>query len=553
MAEARECGTSASLADQFMQDIDSGSGSDGEAAGSGVGGLASKDDGPRTRDTASVDLHQDARSSGTWSGAYERPEELERRAHDLGTRVREALLTVRGTQAHAPRSTASDSRGSMSLLDLLSDCVALSALVQAQQQALRVELQEVYASCLPELLTFSFNPIELAHVVRVLANAPAERCRSGQKDLEQRLAPSVCVALSIAASSTAGDSLTQPQLKHCFELADGIERLDVTHAQVVSLVASTAEVLAPNCVALLASASLVASLLSLAGSLQQLACMPSCNVQVLGATKNALHGRASNQAPLHEGLIYKCDLVDSVPAEQRQKCARVVAAKLTLAARIDQGMRTGADASTSENEAALHGAFGARYRSDIEAKIEAWLAPLQMKRKKPLPVPDAGQVKKKHRGGRRARKYKEAMGMTEMRREANRIPFGGDGSSWYGLGTVDDDDDGEGGLGVLVSGSDSKNVRALRSNLATKNSVLKAANRRLNQSGVAPQKSATRQLDLLSSGEPHHAATFGGIQLRQTTPAPSGSVHTASDSSRNNVNGTYFPATFSWKVKHGTI
>ena len=71
----------------------------------------------------------------------------------------------------------------------------------------------------------------------------------------------------------------------------------------------------------------------------------------------------------------------------RRKTSRLVAAKCTLAARVD-----------SFHESA-NGRIGDSFRADIEGKIEKWLEPPPVKTVKPLPAPI--EPARKKRGGRR--------------------------------------------------------------------------------------------------------------------------------------------------------
>ena len=78
-----------------------------------------------------------------------------------------------------------------------------------------------------------------------------------------------------------------------------------------------------------------ARLISLAGSLEKLAEFPSSTIQVIGASKALFkHLRARAPSPKH-GIIYSHPLINTAPWWVRGKIARAVAAKLSLAARID--------------------------------------------------------------------------------------------------------------------------------------------------------------------------------------------------------------------------
>ncbi|CAF3593161.1 unnamed protein product [Rotaria sp. Silwood1] len=94
----------------------------------------------------------------------------------------------------------------------------------------------------------------------------------------------------------------------------------------------------------------------------------------------------------------------------RVRVARLVACKITLAARID---------SFHESPNGEQGKF---LLSEIERRLEKLQEPPPVKAVKPLPPPiDPGRKK---RGGRRHRKMKERLGMTQLRAEANQTKFG---------------------------------------------------------------------------------------------------------------------------------
>jgi nucleolar protein 56 len=92
--------------------------------------------------------------------------------------------------------------------------------------------------------------------------------------------------------------------------------------------------LAPNLTSI-TGYTLGARLLSIAGSLERLASMPSSTVQVLGAN-NALFKHLKGKAPSPKhGVIYRHPYVNTAPKWQRGKVARAVASKISIAARHD--------------------------------------------------------------------------------------------------------------------------------------------------------------------------------------------------------------------------
>ena len=97
---------------------------------------------------------------------------------------------------------------------------------------------------------------------------------------------------------------------------------------------SAARQFAPNTAAVAGSA-LALRLLVLAGGLDKLAKMPSSTVQLLGAEKALFrHLKGQGRSPKH-GILFSHDLVQKAPHDIRGKVARLVAAKIAIAARVD--------------------------------------------------------------------------------------------------------------------------------------------------------------------------------------------------------------------------
>lgn len=112
----------------------------------------------------------------------------------------------------------------------------------------------------------------------------------------------------------------------------------------------------------------------------------------------------------HAGFIYYSQIVQDTPPDLRRKAARLVAAKCTLAARVDASHES------------FTGEIGLRFKDEIEKKLDKLQEPPPVKFARPLPKPI--EVSKKKRGGKRVRKMKERYAMTEFRKQANRLNFG---------------------------------------------------------------------------------------------------------------------------------
>jgi nucleolar protein 56 len=91
---------------------------------------------------------------------------------------------------------------------------------------------------------------------------------------------------------------------------------------------------APNMTAVV-GAALSARLISIAGSLQNLAKMPASTLQVLGAEKALFRSLKTGARPPKHGVIFQHTAIHQSPRWQRGKIARTLAGKLSIAARID--------------------------------------------------------------------------------------------------------------------------------------------------------------------------------------------------------------------------
>ncbi|MCS7099686.1 MAG: C/D box methylation guide ribonucleoprotein complex aNOP56 subunit, partial [Sulfolobales archaeon] len=91
---------------------------------------------------------------------------------------------------------------------------------------------------------------------------------------------------------------------------------------------------APNTTELVGSL-LGARLLSLAGSLEDLAKLPASTIQVLGAEKALFRALRTGGRPPKHGVIFQYSEIHKSPRWQRGKIARALATKLAIAARAD--------------------------------------------------------------------------------------------------------------------------------------------------------------------------------------------------------------------------
>jgi len=140
--------------------------------------------------------------------------------------------------------------------------------------------------------------------------------------------------LYLKARNSMGAKLEAADETIIKSFAESVYSLYERRKQIEAYIESSMETLSPN-LTMLAGPMLGARLISIAGSLEKLAAFPSSTIQVIGANKALFkHLRARAPSPKH-GIIYSHPLINTSPWWVRGKVARALAAKLSLAARID--------------------------------------------------------------------------------------------------------------------------------------------------------------------------------------------------------------------------
>lgn len=137
-----------------------------------------------------------------------------------------------------------------------------------------------------------------------------------------------------AAKNSIGADITDVDIKSVKTLSDIILKLYEERLELTDYTESVMREVAPN-VTSLVGPTLGARLLSLAGSLEDLAKMPASTIQVLGAEKALFRALRKGGRPPKHGVIFQYPAIHNSPRWQRGKIARALAAKLAIAARVD--------------------------------------------------------------------------------------------------------------------------------------------------------------------------------------------------------------------------
>lgn len=320
---------------------------------------------------------------------------------------------------------------------LLTQSNTLSTSIDNEIILVHKFIRDHYSTRFPELETLVTNPLDYAKSVAIIGNGPMDNI----KELAQRTdnivgaplksvldGPSLMV-VTVESTTTRGREMSATELQTVLRACEMTLSLDRAKKILTEYVQSRMNLFAPNLTALIGSLT-AAQLLNFAGGLTGLAKTPACNIPPLGSKKQSQTGFATNVGVRHQGFLYHSPIIRGIPSDLKRQAMRIVAAKCVLAARVDRV------------HASPDGSNGLLLKNDTLARLEKLTEPPPNKGPRALPAPDDKPSRK--RGGRRARKAKEATAMTDLRKAQNRMAFGkeerevgyGTGEGTKGLGMI---------------------------------------------------------------------------------------------------------------------
>lgn len=340
---------------------------------------------------------------------------------------------------------------------LLTQSNTLSTSIDTEIMIVHKFIRDHYSIRFPELETLVTNPLDYAKVVTIIGNGPmdGDSIKALQTSKDNRLGatlrsvldgPSVMI-VTVEATTTKGREMTQVELDRVMRACDMTLALDKAKRTLTDYVQSRMNLFAPNLTALIGSLT-AAQLLNFAGGLTGLAKTPACNLPPLGSKKQSGTGFATNVGVRQQGFLYHSPIIRGIPNDLKRQAMRIVSAKVVLAARVDR-VHNSTDGSTGEE-----------LKASCLERLEKLTEPPPNKGQRALPAPDDKPARK--RGGRRARKAKEATAMTDLRKAQNRMAFGKEEKEvGYGTG------DGTKGLGMIGQSNDGR-IRNIQIDQRTK-------------------------------------------------------------------------------------
>jgi U4/U6 small nuclear ribonucleoprotein PRP31 len=340
---------------------------------------------------------------------------------------------------------------------LLTQSNTLSTSIDSEIILVHKFIRDHYSIRFPELETLVGNPLDYAKVVTIIGNGPmdGESMKKLENSKENRLGsslrsvldgPSVMI-VTVEATTTKGREMTPSELERVMRACDMTLALDRAKKTLTDYVQSRMNLFAPNLTALIGSLT-AAQLLNFAGGLTGLAKTPACNLPPLGSKKQSGTGFATNVGVRQQGFLYHSPIIKGIPNDLKRQAMRIVSAKVVLAARVDR-VHSSPDGSNGEE-----------LKAACLERLEKLTEPAPNKGQRALPAPDDKPARK--RGGRRARKAKEATAMTDLRKAQNRMAFGKEEKEvGYGTG------EGTKGLGMIGQANEGR-IRNLQIDQRTK-------------------------------------------------------------------------------------
>lgn len=327
---------------------------------------------------------------------------------------------------------------------LLTQSNSLSTQIDGEVVLVHKFIRDHYSTRFPELERLVTTPLEYAKVVAIIGNGPldSESIKTLTTSTDNPLGlslrsvldgPSLMI-VTVEATTSKGHEMTPEELQRVRQACDMVISLNKAKHTLAEYVQSRMNLFAPNLTALIGSLT-AAQLLNAAGGLTGLSKTPACNLPSWGSKKRQA-GLATNIGVRQQGFLYHSEMIRGIPNDLKKQALRIVAGKLILAARID---RTHSSSDGSEGE---------KLKSACLERLEKLTEPPPNKGGRALPIPDDKPARK--RGGRRARKAKEALAMTDLRKAQNRVAFGkeerevgyGTGETTVGMGMIGQANDG---------------------------------------------------------------------------------------------------------------
>ena len=198
-----------------------------------------------------------------------------------------------------------------------------------------MRVKEWYGWHFPELQkVLADNTLYAKFVVNVGMRTNAKNCDLSEIYAQDNLDESTMSSVKELAEISMGTEIAEMDIINIQSLATQVLSMSEYRSELSTYLENRMNAIAPNLTQMVGTL-VGARLIAHSGSLVGLAKLPASTVQILGAEKALFRALKTKHDTPKYGLIYHASLVGQVAPKNKGKIARVLAAKTSLAVRVD--------------------------------------------------------------------------------------------------------------------------------------------------------------------------------------------------------------------------
>lgn len=242
--------------------------------------------------------------------------------------------------------------------------------------------REWYGWHFPELGKIITDNLVFVRAVKIIGT----RENTASSDLSDILPEEIEEKVKEAAEISMGTEISDDDIINIQNLCDQVIEISNYRAQLYDYLKARMMAMAPNLTVLVGD-MVGARLIAHAGSLINLAKHPASTVQILGAEKALFRALKTKKDTPKFGLIYHSQMVGQTSTKNKGKISRMLAAKASLATRVDA---LGEDGSFT---------LGAEHKAKLEARLR---------------ILEEGNIKRISGTGKTKAKFEKYQGVSEV-------------------------------------------------------------------------------------------------------------------------------------------
>lgn len=336
-------------------------------------------------------------------------------------------------------------RAEGTIFEKVVECNKLISQLDQQVRMIHNFLRYLYAKKFSELDGLVIDPFLYARCVLKLEESYEKKTDvSLDGIISNHLIIAIKMAWNAALSGMQSRELSSIDKQQLQRAAEYLLFLQQDKRKILEFVETNMSVIAPNTCAVVGR-NCAAKLIAAAGGLEELSRTPACNIQVMGSTRRSLQGMSRDGSVFH-GVFRDLEIYKEAPNEYRTRLVRMLSNNVAKACRVDfQQLR-------------MDGSLGKQLNEQMMARFGKIQEPTLHQKPKAMRIPM--DRAKSRRGGRKYRKMKERLGLTDSRKLQNRLlmdPMNGqieDEETGYGFGML-----GQQNTGVLVVNKKEQKIR----------------------------------------------------------------------------------------------